>query len=103
MRKYPLPEDFPADMVGYGCAAGVVGFGTYIYGQKDYCWPDRECTTEGEYRRWEKRLTDLGYEVPERYKDAFVKEVSKVKIPHPSVAKFVEKLPTVEARNKENI
>lgn len=24
-------------------------------------------------------------------------------IPHPSVEKFVEKLPTVEARNKENI
>ena len=27
----------------------------------------------------------------------------KLPIPHPSVAKFVEKLPTVEARNKENV
>lgn len=27
----------------------------------------------------------------------------RLNIPHPSVAEFVEKLPTVEARNKENI
>lgn len=72
MKKYPDWTDFNVEDVVYGVGAPLVGIGVYTI-DKLYSWPDPQCTTEKEYRAWESKLIELGYEIPEKYKDAFVK------------------------------
>lgn len=57
---------------------------------------------------WDYIMEDTNFGGISRAREDYAKarktnEYGAPKIPHPSVAKFVEKLPTVEARNKENI
>jgi len=70
---YPEWTDFNIDDIVYGVGAPLVGIGVYTFDKK-FSWPDPQGTTEKEYRRWEAKLKELGYEVPENYKDAFVKD-----------------------------
>jgi len=71
-KKYPDPyRDFGPDQIGYGSCAPVVGFGTFTR-DKEFSWPDRQCTTKSEYEKWAKHLRDTGYDVPEKYLNAYV-------------------------------
>ena len=71
-KQYPEWTDFDVDSIMYGLGAPFVGMGVYTLDKK-FSWPDPECTSENEYRGWESHLLKQGYEIPERYKDAFVK------------------------------
>lgn len=72
MSKYPHWTDFDVEQIAYGVGAPLVGIGIYTI-DKLYSWPDPEGTTEKEYRAWEAKLIELGYDIPEKYKNAFVK------------------------------
>jgi hypothetical protein len=73
MKKYPDWTEFPIEETGYGLGAPFVGIGVYTLAGK-FSWPDPEGTMKKEYEAWVKHLADNGYEVPEGYLDAYVKE-----------------------------
>lgn len=97
---------------------------TWLYGIKikylDLIWGKAEGKTlidMGFHSKEERRLADIKSKpriseqdrigTPIEFRDKLFEMVGfnnwSNSIPHPSVAKFVEKLPTVEARNKENV
>ena len=71
--NYPDWSDFQIGETCYGVGAPIVGCGVYTIDRK-FSWPDRECTSKKEYIAWEQHLTENSYEIPEKYKDAYVKE-----------------------------
>ncbi|MEN0060312.1 MAG: hypothetical protein AAGB31_15845, partial [Bdellovibrio sp.] len=71
-NKYPDWEDLPVEQIMYGLGAPLVGIGVYTLDKK-LSWPDPEGTTKEEYDRWAERIAELGYEVPEKYLNAYVK------------------------------
>lgn len=76
MKKYPDWTDFEQDQVIYGVSAPFVGIGVYTLDRK-YSWPDRECTTKKEYEAWAWHLQNEGYEIPEKYKEAYVTKTTE--------------------------
>ena len=70
LNIYPSYAEFDVDNIMYGLGAPYVGIGVYTLDKK-FSWPDRECTTKEEYDSWVKWLTDQGYAIPEKYKDAY--------------------------------
>jgi len=67
MKQYPSWTDFEIGETLYGVAAPYCGCGVYTLDHK-FSWPDMSCVMDYELERWQKHLTEEGYEIPEEYK-----------------------------------
>lgn len=75
-KPYPLPWDFNPDDLIYGCHAPFVGCGAYTV-DRQFSWPDYQCTTRREYESWLKHITSHGYSPTKGYENAFVENKNK--------------------------
>lgn len=71
LKKHPQLTDYCSYQLQYGFTE--YGIGLYTTDLK-FFWPELTGMSEREYNSWTTRLEELGYDIPEGYKDCYLRK-----------------------------